>query len=213
MNKFLKPISYLLTFFFYVNCASFLMEDKIPQEKTFTYPGTLYYEFYGWLDDGNASFANAILRKVHKLKLATNIRSSHGTISRSMSEDYRLQIIYEDSASMGLLLDQPEHPLSHRVEKKPQELGLYILNRIVSYNTFLIFPIFKKNQERIVFKTWRGSTLLYENFCSLDHLHVFGWIPLFLKPWDDTDEIQTRFADCVMVFAKSWKELHLNKNK
>ena len=204
-------ISYplVLVFLFqFSNCASLLLEEKIPEQKSYTYHGVLTYELYGWLGKSDAKHANTVLRKLHELNLADRIIAFQSR--NHLPADYLLQIIYEDTASLGILLDQPEQPVSHRIERNSKESIIYFINRIISFRTFLLFPTFKREQDKILFRIWKQNTLIQEKSCSIDHLNAFGWLPLIVKPFDDKKEIESRYASCVYEFSKEWTSIHRN---
>ncbi|WCL49746.1 hypothetical protein [Leptospira sp. GIMC2001] len=184
-----------------INCARFKLYKDINLSPLPVYDVEIAYELYGWEIENNGKHVSTILRRIH----TTDVFRRFTSATKSETE-FRIQIVYEDSRSLGIVFDQPEHPLSHRIENNPIEYIIYIGNRIFSIQSGLVIPVYKRNNDLIRFRLWKKNKFLTEVECSVDHFQVFGWLPLFLIPFDDRQSIQNRYQDCTDYFLRS-KEL------
>ncbi|PKA04664.1 hypothetical protein CH375_09645 [Leptospira ellisii] len=156
------------------------------------------YELIGWQDDSDKKMASEILKTLHLSGAFSKI-----SVHTKSESDIKIQIILEKSSAFSLLFGEQHRPVSWMIEQEPGNFSLYLLNRILSVQTFLLIPIRQKYEDRILFKVWRKNEKLREYSYPLGKNQYIGWVSLGLIFFDDSGEIPKLYSDFTKDFVRN----------
>ncbi|EPG75547.1 hypothetical protein LEP1GSC058_1963 [Leptospira fainei serovar Hurstbridge str. BUT 6] len=204
IQKILLPFRLVLFPLILINCSTFFIGD-LPKSRPEFAKGRkdISYEFIGWENKDRTELASVILRTFHGSGAFRNISSYVN--SRS---EVKIQIISAESPRFSILLGEQKQPVSWAVDKKPGRFSLFLLNRILSYQTYLIFPIFYENQDYIIYKIWKNNAKIGEFSYSFKTLGILGWLSFGLAWMDDEEKMDAIIENITLKFLKDSEGLY-----
>ncbi len=186
----------ILVFLLILSCSRYYRGD--PFEQTSTVHESKFeicYELIGWEHFDYKIHAAEVLSSLHESKFFRRISSS----VKSDIEN-RVQIILITNDYVKPLFGEHSEPVSWMVERKPGTTSLTFINRVLSYRTFLIFPYFMRDDNRITFRLWKGNRVIKDFSYSLNNVRAIGWLPLLARPFDDGEEIDSMYGKASKQF-------------
>ncbi|EQA43688.1 hypothetical protein LEP1GSC050_1723 [Leptospira broomii serovar Hurstbridge str. 5399] len=202
--KILHPFEFVLLLLLLNNCSTFFIGEIPKSHREFTKgKANISYEFIGWENKDRSELASVILQTFHESGIFGNISSYVN--SRS---EVKIQIISAESPRFSILLGEQKQPVSWAVEKKPGRFLLFLLNRVLAYRTYLIFPIFYENQDYIIYKIWKNNTKIAEFSYSFQTLGILGWLSLGLAWMDDEERMGNIIESITAKFLKDSEGLY-----
>ncbi len=205
---FLKLPLYLILSLFCIHCSTYLINKKPSSiRKKISPERKISYELIGWVGKDNKQKANQVLETLHVSNAFQEV-----SVSIYPNLDLKIQIIFESSPEIGLLFNEPKQALSWLVEKDPTRYTLYLMNRILSASSRLLFPIFQVSGEILTFRVWKGNELLEQISYPIEKLRIFGWVSLILIPFDDRKEIKSLYEERTLQFLIDSKSIYSENN-
>ncbi|TGN06908.1 hypothetical protein [Leptospira ilyithenensis] len=195
---------FFLIIFFFSRCSVYSLEEKrnLKQNNT-AIDKEISYELIGWETNENREMASLLLKTLHTSgkfkKISSYVKSDSET---------RVQIILESSPRFKILFGESAEPVSWMVERKLGSFSLYILNRVAAMQSFLIIPIFLKNDDTILFRVWNKNRLVGEHIYPAHSLYVVGWVSLLLRWSDDRETLDKHYSDIVHQFIEDTREVY-----
>jgi hypothetical protein len=163
--------------------------------------GGISYELIGWENDDNKKHAAEVLATLHRSNYFHHIVSS----VKSQNER-RLQIILSSNHFIKPMFGENTEPVSWMVERKPGIFFFTILNRMLSYRSFLVIPFYTKEENEVTFRIWEKNTVMNEYHYSLNRSSFFGWVSIGLYFIDDHDQIDSMYERVTMKFISDLKK-------
>ena len=108
---------------------------------------------------------------------------------------------------MGILLSESNQSVSAPIEKQTSRYSLFLLNRVVSTSTRLVFPWVNRFEKELTFKVWKEGNKVYEKSYIINKLQIMGWISLFIFPFDESKEIKEMYYEYTVRFIKGFEHI------
>jgi hypothetical protein len=192
---------FIVACFFLSSCARYYLGDRLQISETPLPIGKdISYELIGWDGEENREKSALILRGLHESKAFRKI-----SLHVKSKSDMRLQIILEATPKIQPLFGEHPEPVSWMVERKPIEFTAFILNRVFSYRTVLLFPIFQRSNQTVVFRIWKEDRFQEDFSYDLQTVSAFGWIPLAFLAFDDQTIIDQSYLKVSGKFVSDLK--------